>query len=517
MANLKTDDLFQLIQSLKKAEKRNFKLYAKRNNPSRENAKFIQLFDVLDSMSSYNETLIFKKLPEIKKTQLSNIKAHLYGQILVTLRLQHVNQNIDVQLRENLDYAKILYNKGLYQQSLRVLDKNRSMALEAKQYTLALETLEFEKLIESQYITRSIDTRAEELSNKSIEYGNIVRTTNDLSNLALNLYGLYLKFGHVRNEKDFISIKAYMDSKLPQVNEESLSFFEKIYLYQSYVWYYYISQDFVMCYRYAQKWVDLFTIYPEMRDQQPTFYLKGLHNLLAALFYLQHYTKFCEVLEELENFKETTRLHTNENIDILIFLYTYTNRINKYYMEGAFTEGLSLVPELLAEIEEHSDRLDPHRILVFHYKIACLYFGSGDNLKAIEYLEKVLAFKDHDLRGDIHCFARILNLIAHYEEGLDEHLDRQIKSVYHFLGKMNDLQLVQQEVFNFLRKIGRINPLDLQKEFKYSLNRLIAHGEKKYEKRPFFYLDLISWVESKIANKPVQEVIRAKFESRIQN
>ncbi len=41
-----------------------------------------------------------------------------------------------------------------------------------------------------------------------------------------------------------------------------MSFYERIYLYQAYCWYYYILQDFVMYYRYTQKWVDLFTEYP---------------------------------------------------------------------------------------------------------------------------------------------------------------------------------------------------------------------------------------------------------------
>ena len=32
-----------------------------------------------------------------------------------------------------------------------------------------------------------------------------------------------------------------------------------------------------------------------------------------------------------------------------------------------------------------------------------------------------------------------------------------------------------------------------------------------YERRAFLYLDIISWLESKIENKPVGEVIRQKY------
>ncbi len=58
--------------------------------------------------------------------------------------------------------------------------------------------------------------------------------------------------------------------------------------------------------------------------------------------------------------------------------------------------------------------MDQHRVLVFYYKIACLYFGSGDNNNAIVYLNKIIQLRIGNLRADIQCFARILHLIAHY-------------------------------------------------------------------------------------------------------
>ena len=98
----------------------------------------------------------FNKIPDIKKTQLSNLKANLYKQVLKSLRLNPAHKNIRILLREQLDYATILYNKGLYNQSLKVLEKAKSTALEYEEKYLAYEIVEFEKVIESQYITRSM-------------------------------------------------------------------------------------------------------------------------------------------------------------------------------------------------------------------------------------------------------------------------------------------------------------------------------------------------------------------------
>ncbi|HNF44238.1 MAG TPA: hypothetical protein PLT49_11230, partial [Ferruginibacter sp.] len=127
MSNRSADILFQLVKSLQKAEKRHFKLYIKRSS-SREDLKIIQLFDAIDKAKDYNEPQILKKMPGVEKPQLANLKAHLYKELLASLRLLKSTESIDLQLHEQLDYARILYNRGLYLQSLRILEKAKDLA-----------------------------------------------------------------------------------------------------------------------------------------------------------------------------------------------------------------------------------------------------------------------------------------------------------------------------------------------------------------------------------------------------
>ena len=64
MPNRSTDTLFQLIKTLEKSEKRNYKLYANRNSSSEE-LKGVQLFDALDKMDYYDEATLLKKNPVV--------------------------------------------------------------------------------------------------------------------------------------------------------------------------------------------------------------------------------------------------------------------------------------------------------------------------------------------------------------------------------------------------------------------------------------------------------------------
>lgn len=179
-------------------------------------------------------------------------------------------------------------------------------------------------------------------------------------------------------------------------------------------------------------------------------------------------------------------------------------------MEGTFTEGLKLVPVIETNLKEYSRYMDRHRVLVFYYKIASLYFGSGEYGIAIDYLNKIINLKV-DLRTDLQCYARLLHLIAHYELGNFEILEYLTKSVFRFMSKMENLSIVEEEIFGFIRNSLRLSHRVLRPEFEKLLRKLKLLEENHTEARAFAYLDIISWLQSKIKDVPVQEIIRQKF------
>ena len=509
MPNRSTDALFQLIKSLEKSEKRNFKLYVQRNSSSEE-LKIVQLFDALDKLNEYDEEQLLRKNKSIKKQQLSNIKAHLYKQILSSLRLIKDENNIDIQLHEQMDHARILFNKGLYMQSLRVLEKLKEMARSHNQLTHLQQALFFEKKIEALFITRSMQQKAVELARESDETNAQLSLVTRLSSLSLQLYGWYITHGHARSTKEVDGLKKFLEDNLPEETKNAQGFYERLYLYQSYCWYAFIRQDFLQYYRYTQKWVDLFAEYPVMYDIEPAHYIKAMHNLMGAHFDLRNAKKLREATEEFEKFSHRKVVRENEINHILVFVYLTTSKINSHFLEGTFSEALKYVPYIEDKLKEYELYLDRHRILVFYYKIACLYFGAGKNEKAIHYLNKIINWKV-DLRTDLQCYARLLHLIAHYELGNFDLLEYLTKSVYRFMAKMESLSAVEEEMFQFLRRSFQVNAHALKQEFEGLLEKLKRYENNPLETRAFSYLDVISWLESKINNVPVQDVIRQKY------
>ncbi len=508
-SNQQNDTLFVLIKSLSKSEKRQFNLYIGRLEGNND-AKFFSLFKFLEKQKNYDERIIIKS-GIVSKQQLSNLKAHLYKQILISLRMNPAHKNIRIQIRELLDFATILYQKGLYKQSLKLLDKAKNTAIDNEEKNIAYEIVEFEKVIESQYITRSIDTRADELTIQAKELSQQNVITSKLSNLSLQLYGILLKTGYVRNDTELKKVNSYFNSKLPNYKYENLGFREKLWLYKANLWHSFLTQNFLQSYKYANKWVNLFKNAPKNIEIHPVFYLKGKNYLLESLFFIKHHTKFKKELTLFEEEIENNLIPQNSNTEILIFQYYYANKLHLHFLEGSFSEGEYLVEAINSKIETYKNRLDNHHIVVLYYKIACLYFGMNKNKECIYYLNKIIKSKKIHVAEDLQCFARILSLIAHYESGLDYGFERQFKDTYRFLLKMENLQEVQKEFISSIKALGDVFPHQIKRELKKTYDRLKTYENHPYEKRAFLYLDILSWLESKIENKPVALIIKKKL------
>lgn len=509
MTKAQKDNLFLLVKSLTKSEKRQFKLYVGRLGVNSD-SKFLNLFNLLDKSKVYDEAAIIKS-GVVKKQQLANVKAHLYKQVLISLKLNPSHQNIRSQIREQLDFASILYHKGLYKQSLKILDKAKELAILNEEKNLAFEIVELEKIIESQYITRSIGSRADQLTVQAKELSELNVITSKLSNLSLQLYSIILKTGYVKNEAESKAVTKYFEDRLPEVDLAKLGFREKLWFYKTHLWYSFLMQDFLNCYKYALKWVDLFYENPSMISLNPVFFLKGNNYLLEALYFIKNKPKFVGKLSDFYAIVERSDFPKDENVASLVFLYGNFHKINQHFIDGSFENGLGLIPEVEADLMVYSNKIDAHHKMVFYYKFASLHFGAGNNKECIRYLDKIISNKSLSMREDLLCFSRVLNLVAHYEAGLDYHLETLLRSTYKFLIKMNDLHEVQKEMIKFIRGLQDIYPQDIKKEFKKLLEVLKPFEDHPFERRAFLYLDVISWLESKISNRPVGQIVKEKY------
>jgi len=508
MDNNLTHHLECVINALTKAEKKRFQLYLNKNT-DKESLKFVQLFRFIEKHQKFDQTKFLIKQPDIKIQQLSNLKRHLFNKILQTLRQRESEYDTDIKIREQLDNAQALFNKGLYPQSLWVLDNAKSLAKKWQRELLLLEVLHLEKIIELHFVTGRPSSIAKDLTNQASSTLIEVDKLNAFSGLALTFYGLYQEKGYAKNPNEFEETKALFFSLLPDTNYNHLSINQKIYYHQAFFWYNYIIQNFTMCYKHALKWVQLIEN-NDLSLRLTAQYFRGLNSLLSSLFRLNYLEKFKEIKLQLNEFKTQNFKKLNQNLKVMHLKYDINHTFNLRFMEGNFEEGIKYIPEVLNEIEKNKQFFERRYLNTVFYKISSMYFGAGMYNESSIFLNKILYQQFTNLRQDINSFSRILLTVCYFELKNDFLLANTIRSTYHYLGRNKDLNLFQKEIFRFLKKTNRMDRYQIQSEFKTLYKRMIVISEKPYEKRPFYYFDIISWLESKFEKRPISEIIKER-------
>src|ERR1035438_2852454 len=121
-------DLFRLIKSLTKSEKRNFKLYASSHQREKGN-HFVELFDLIEKAEDVKKGEMGKLSFDSDK-QFYNAQFYLYRFILKSLRAEESNDTVDMELKKILLDVDLLSRKALFDQCLKLLGRAEKIALD---------------------------------------------------------------------------------------------------------------------------------------------------------------------------------------------------------------------------------------------------------------------------------------------------------------------------------------------------------------------------------------------------
>ena len=315
-----------------------------------------------------------------------------------------------------------------------------------------------------------------------------------------------------------LKIQKYFRQNIPVYDEKKLSFNELVYLYYALTGYYLYIRDFKKAYDYACKWVDLFDLYKHMKINYIEMYIKALNVRLVAENKLYKYHEFMQTHRKLVALKRNKEIVHTKNIYLNLFKTIYIHEINRHFMLGEFKSGTRVISKLENELNKMIGVLDKNTILIFYYKIGCLYFGSSNFKTAIKWLNLIINEPDTTLREDIHSFARILRLICYFELGDNEMIEMNIRATYRFLLKKQGFVKYQRYIMKFLREMQNVisvnEVIEKFKTLKVQMERL---QKDRFERRAFIYFDIISYLESKIENKSIQDKVKEKAINKIKS
>ncbi len=491
------DQLWRLVKSLTKAEKRNFKLYATRAGATTD-SKFIQLFDLVDRLDESNDRLITKRL-HLTPGKYSNLKRHLYQQVLTSLRLIFINKEVDIELREQIDFSHILYGKGLYLDALRSLERAKGKAVEHSRDLLHLEILEFQKLIESRHITlsRQIDNKMDLLLNESAARSYSVLNTSELFNLNIQIHGRYIECGHSRSATDRRENETFWRSiQTRRADREIASdtFHQKINRFQASMWYHYIQLNFDDALESAMNALTLFRLSTHMTVKDPDLYLRCLYYVSVFAYLTGDGHRMRKYHRVIDTFLCNDQILLNENSQRIGAIYRSLMTLNGYFhaqdWSGAATYAERLRADYAASLFQPTD----HRWGQFLYKFAAVCFVRRNYTEAIDYLNEIINMKSGILREDLLLNTRLLHLLCHYELDNRALVDYHLTNFTRQMRRSSETAGVHRLAATALRKLIRSATAE-QGEIYHELDRSLRQSvdADPFERKALLYLDLTQW------------------------
>lgn len=512
MSKVGSDHIFQLIKSLSKSEKRHFKVYSSKHVLGDGN-KYVELFDLIDAQKEYNE----KELKSFK--HLAALKKRLYEAVLKSLIVYHSEKSVYAKIKNQLRVVKIVFDKGLYAHALRIIEKTKKLTQKHDDFLSYVELLLWET-----NVMRSMGYKGTTEEKMNAIYREIYDSLNKYQNakkyrLLANLFSMrVMKYGVIRKISDLKKFQSIMNHSLMKSDSKALSDEAKNYYHFCQGSYYFLQSDFQTASSYINKALQIYEKNPQLRNEDLKQYLGSLQNKVICLFYLKKYTDVLSLAEKIkEEFVISSKETVSENLRTRAFYFTGCVTLLVYSKQGEFEKGMITLTKWQQDIHNyHIQPLDKEYEWLYYFAANKVCFGSGKFSEANRFLNKIIQETEGDLRHDLHCIARIISLVVHYEMGNHDLLQYMVKWTYRYLLKRNRLYKFETIVLDFISKtLRKIDTKEKKKDAFVSLkNQLIKLIQNPFEQKPLEDFEFIEWLESKIENKPFAEIVKRKYSGK---
>ena len=501
-----SNELFQLIKSLTKSEKRYFKLSSSLQSGEKN---YMKLFDFIELQSEYDEPAIKNKFDEetfIK--HLPSEKNHLYNLILKSLRGFHADKSAAAILQEQLRNIELLYNKALYSECSKIIRKAKKIAYDYEKFYFLLDLIDWEKrLSEEEYLRGNFKRDLDLIIEEETECLEKLRNIAEYQKLYSNINYAIRKAGYSRNQKeqkiiDEIAAHPLITGKNTALSKKAATACYSIQGLRAIT-----ERDSEKSSNNFKKVIKIMEDNPLIMRELPKRYVRAINGVMYDYMDSRDWGNCFIYIEKMRALNGKAGF---SSMDIQLMLFTLTNNAElvAYLYSKEYTKAVEvLVPKIIDGIEKFGGKINKEEEILFYYNISRAYFGVADYKKALKYINIVLNNSETGLRDDVHTFARLVNLIIHYELGNYDLLDYTIKSTKRYVTKSKRNYQFEAVFLKSIKKIIKIkqNELvsDVFKNFKHNLEEVL---DDPYEKVALEYFDFMSWLDRKIENKTSLDV-----------
>jgi DnaJ-domain-containing protein 1 len=498
-----SDFLFRLIKALSKGDRRNLKLFGRLQDGDK---KYLQLFDAIDAQEEYDEAALLEQFKEERfAKQFSVAKNYLYNYILRTLHVFHHDAHADLSVL--LHQIEILMGKNLYDQAQKLVRKAKHMATAQERFQELLYLLDHERKI-LHYMERSK------------EYEVFIGEIEQAEKQVLAQFQNYMEHQHIYDEVYVLTKKGQtikgsaelqkLDAllKRPIVHDPSMALSVRARIKQvaTLTAINFHMLDIEQALAHNAELIELYRNNEYIRLENNIRYINAVTDYGVYCHMLGRKSEASKTLDSLK----TIETYSSEE-EIRIFETYYSFKIGLSIDLGDVAAGLEAIQSYEQESKELAGKIRKSVELGIHYFCAYFYLVAGMHESALQWINRLLNEPRTEIRLDLQCAARMLNVLIHYELGNYDLLEYMMKSTVRFLTNRNRFTEMDRLALRHFRALINLEPGEsTATAYQAFMDDLLGLLASDFGKQSMVVLNLEAWLQSKLDGRPMTETIQAE-------
>lgn len=506
---LKSESLIHLINNLTKQEKKEFSLYIS-NKPEKD---YIFLFRLIDDKKvSDPEELKMSFLAAKPTSSFNTVVIYLFDLLIDILTRLRTEQDSYYLLFNELLYARVLYEKSMYQECFQVLKKVKEKAVYYENHfaLLVAQRLELNYLLTLDFE----DMDEQKLLNKQYKMNNTlksIRQLNEQSSLYELLKYRMINRGASRSLEETQKLDDLVTSEISIVASAGVENFEIKKNHQLFQANYFITVgDYKAAFNSFVELNKLFEENSHLWNNPPVYYLMTVEGMLESLRIMHNYegmNYFIQKLAKLSSPSSSFQL----NVMYVIFIY----RLFSFIDAGDFDKAGIWIAEHQTSLIDKMLLLKEQQQAEMSLYIALIHLGNGEYRKARKRLSATIG-RGHLYSLPLFRTIRIVNVMIHYELGDVDYIQSEIRSIKREMSKNKGYNL---KVESFLLKFLNYSFADTNRKKRAEIWESMAEEvhalyADKYETQILRKFDFVAWVEAKIFEVPLSDILKREHASK---
>lgn len=500
---LKSESLIQLINSLTKQEKKEFSIYIS-NKPEKD---YIFLFRLIDDKHISNPEELKRCFLEARPDSSFNaVVTYLFDLLIEILTDLRAEQDSYYLLFNELLHARVMYEKSMYKECFQLLKKIKEKAIHYENHFALLVaqrlelnyllTLDFEDVDEKHLLIKQYKMKTT-LKN--------ISQLNEQSSLYELLKHRMLSRGASRSLDDTRQMDDLVASEISIVASAGVENFEIKKNHQLFQANYFVTVgDYKAAFNSFVELNKLFEENTHLWNNPPVYYLMTVEGMLESLRIMHNYEGMNYFIEKLENLSSSSSSF-QLNVAYVVFLY----RLFSYIDRGDFEEGGLWIAKHQSCLIDKMPLLKEQQQAEMSLYIALVYLGNGAYRKARKRLSATIG-RGHLYSLSLFRTIRIVDMMIHYELDDVDYIQSELRSIKREMLKNKGHNL---KVESFLLKFLNASFVDKSRKKRAEVwgsmaEEVHALYTDKYEIQILRKFDFVAWVEAKIFEVPLSDVLK---------